>query len=85
MTSRTSTTTVTFRRPFELKGVDRVLPAGDYQVTTDEELIEGVSFPVYRRVSTTIMVPAEQLRGTIEVVSIDPRDLRAARQKDAAA
>jgi hypothetical protein len=85
MTSRTSTTTVIFRRPFELKGVGRMLPAGDYRVATDEELIEGISFPVYRRVSTTIMVPAERSLGTIEVVSIDPRDLRAARKKDAAA
>jgi len=27
------------------------LPAGDYRVVTDEELIEGVSLPVYSRVS----------------------------------
>jgi hypothetical protein len=33
------------------------LPAGDYRVVTDEELIEGVSFPVYRRVSTMIFIP----------------------------
>lgn len=31
----------------------------------DEELIEGMSFPVYRRVSTMIFVPAN--------VIIDPR------------
>jgi hypothetical protein len=85
MTTRTSTNTVTFRHAFELKGVDRELPAGDYVVTTDEELIEGISFPVYRRVSTTIMVPGERSRSTIELISIDPRDLRAARRKDAAA
>jgi len=28
--------------PFLLKGVDRELPAGDYRVVTDEELIEGL-------------------------------------------
>jgi hypothetical protein len=84
MMSRTSTTTVTFRHPFEIKGVDRVLPAGDYSVTTDEELIEGISFPVYRRISTTIMVPGERSRSTVEMVSVDPRDLKAARKKDAA-
>lgn len=50
MTTRTNTKTVTFAHPFLLKGIDRILPAGDYRVVTDEELIEGVSFPVYRRV-----------------------------------
>ena len=51
MTTRTTTKTVTFAHPFLLKGIDRILPAGDYRVVTDEELIEGVSLPVYRRVS----------------------------------
>ena len=39
MSIRTSAKTVVFSRPFSLKGVDRVLPAGDYRVLTDEELI----------------------------------------------
>lgn len=43
MTIRTTDKTITFRRPFCLKGVDRVLPPGDYRVVTDEELIEGLS------------------------------------------
>jgi len=46
-----------FSKPFLLKGVDRTLPAGDYRVATDEELIDGTSFPIYRRVSTMIFVP----------------------------
>jgi hypothetical protein len=85
MNSRTSTITVTFKRPFKLKGVDRELPPGDYPVTTDEELIEGLSFPVYRRMSTTIMVPVDQSPLSIEMVQIDPGDLQAARERDAAA
>jgi hypothetical protein len=48
MTIRTSSKTVTFAHPFLLKGVDRILAAGDYRVVTDEELIEGLSFPAYR-------------------------------------
>jgi hypothetical protein len=47
MTIRTTSKTVTFSRPFFLKGVDRLLPPGDYRVVTDEELIEGLSFPAY--------------------------------------
>jgi hypothetical protein len=52
MTMRTTSKTVTFHRPFWLKGVDRLLPPADYRVVTDEELIEGLSFPAYHRVST---------------------------------
>jgi hypothetical protein len=58
MLTRTHEQTWTFDRPFRLKDVDRELPAGSYRVTTDEELIEGLSFPVYRRVATMIFVPA---------------------------
>ena len=59
MTTRTSNKTVNFARPFLLKGVDRILAPGEYRVVTDEELIEELSFPVYRRVGTMILVPAE--------------------------
>jgi hypothetical protein len=58
MIARTLSKTVVFSKPFLLKGVDRLLPAGDYRVVTDEELIEALSFPVYRRVSTVVFVPA---------------------------
>jgi hypothetical protein len=51
---------------------------------TDEELIEGLSFPVYRRVSTMILVPAAQ-PSSVEMVTIDPADLEAAQDRDAAA
>jgi hypothetical protein len=54
MTPRSHSKSVVFNYPFELKGVDRILPAGDYRVVTDEELIEELSFPVYRRISTMI-------------------------------
>ncbi len=47
MIARTLSKTVVFSKPFLLKGVDRILPAGDYRVVTDEELIEGLSFPAY--------------------------------------
>ena len=59
MITRSLSKTVAFRKPFHLKGIDRVLPAGDYRVVTDEELIEGLSFPVYRRVATMMAVPKQ--------------------------
>jgi hypothetical protein len=83
MTIRTSSKTVIFAHPFLLKGVDRILAAGDYQVVTDEELIEELSFPVYRRVATMIFVPAKSgSASTVEMVTIDPQDLQAAQELD---
>ena len=74
---------ITFHRPFCLKGVDRELPPADYRVVTDEELIEGLSFAAYRRISTVIFVPALISSG-IEMVTIDPSDLKNALDQDAA-
>jgi hypothetical protein len=79
---RTSSKSVTFRRPFRLKGVDRMLPAGDYRIVTDEELIEGLSFPAYRRMSTMIFVPAPT-GAAVEMATVDPLDLEAALEQDA--
>jgi hypothetical protein len=52
MTMRTTSKTVTFHRPFCLKGVDHVLPPCRLSGVRDEELIEGLSFSAYHRVST---------------------------------
>ena len=77
MTIRTTRSTITFRRPFYLKGVDRLLPPGDYSVMTDEERIEGLSFTAYHRVSTVIFVPAASGSG----IEMAP-DLEAAQDQD---
>ena len=82
MIARTQRRTVEFRRAFLLKGVDRILPAGKYDIVSDEELIEGLSFPVYRRVSTIIFVPAAAQASAIEMVTVDPRDLQSAQDRD---
>ena len=82
MTMRTTNKSVTFHRPFYLKGVDRWLPPADYRVMTDEELIEGLSFSAYHRVSTVIFVPGPS-GSVVEMVTIDPLDLRAAQDQEA--
>jgi hypothetical protein len=85
MTVRSRGKSVVFSHPFELKGVDRILPAGEYRVVTDEELIEELSFPVYRRISTMIFVPGLGRQGSsLEMVTIDPRDLEAVQSQDSA-
>jgi hypothetical protein len=83
MTARSLDATVVFNKPLLLKGVDRMLPAGDYRVVTDEEQIEGISFPAYRRVSTMIFVPSAYGASSVEMVTIDPLDLRGALDRDA--
>ena len=83
MTIRSRREVVTFRHPFRIRGIERVLPAGAYEVLTDEEAIEGLSFLAFRRIVTTIIVPAEGARGTIEMLSIGSVDLANAQAADA--
>jgi len=83
MTARSLSKSVVFRHPFELKGVDRMLPPGAYRVVTDEETIEELSFPAYRRTATMIFVPADSRHGSaVEMVAIDPKDLQTALERD---
>jgi len=85
MTVRTTTKTVTFRRPFVLGGSDEVQPAGAYCVETDEELLEGISFPVYRRTLTLIHLhPKPGEPGVTRTWKIDPKELEAALERDQA-
>lgn len=85
MTVRTSKRTVTFARSFVLGGFDEVLPAGAYIVETDEELLEGISFPAYRRILTLLHVPARIGNpGLVEVLTINPNELEAALERDRA-
>jgi len=86
ITTRSRRETVTFRHPFRIRGIDRQLPAGAYEVITDEEMIEGLSFASFRRVATMIMVPAAgQRNSAMEMVSIGSIDLSDAQRIDASA
>lgn len=75
--------TVTFQHPFRIRGIERPLPAGSYEVITDEEMIEGLSFPAFRRVATMIMVPAASKNSAMELISIGSVDLSDAQRMDA--
>jgi hypothetical protein len=86
MTMRSRRETVHFRHPFRIKGIDRQLEPGAYEIVTDEEMIEGLSFPCFRRVATMIMVPAAAPhRSSMEMISISSVDLAAAQSTDASA
>jgi len=85
MSTRTKRVTLTFQHPFSLHGVERQLAPGQYEVVTNEELIEELSFPVYRRVATLIFLPAQaHWPSSIEMVNVDPADLAAAHARDQA-
>lgn len=78
MTMRTIFTTITFNRPFRLSGSDLEQPAGNYEIETDEELIEDMSFLGYRRMSTLIHLHRQENRpGITEMMTIDPIELEA--------
>jgi hypothetical protein len=86
MTMRSRRETITFRHPFRIKGIDRLLQAGAYEVITDEEMIEGLSFASFRRVATMIMVPGAAPRASsVEMISISAIDLSDAQRADASA
>lgn len=78
---RTRASTVTIDHPFSITDVDGELPAGQYLVETTEEPIEGLSFVAYRRLWTTITLPALGHDGaprrttSKQIVTVDPKEL----------
>jgi hypothetical protein len=59
--------------------MDEMQPAGTYTIETDEELLEGLSFPAYRRTATSIVLPPQpgsSIRG--QIAPIDPGEVEAA-------
>ena len=84
MTQRSRREIVHFKHPFRIKGIDRLLPAGAYEVVTDEETIEGLSFPSFRRVATMITIAGEPPhQSSLEMYTITPLDLADAQHRDA--
>ena len=76
MTERTTRRLVTFSNPFSLAGIDGVQRAGTYWVETVEVPLDSLSYVAYRRVSTTMELPAvgsASLRR--QLVTIDPVEL----------
>ena len=80
MSIRSTVKSVSFMHPFRLVGIDDEQPAGDYDVTTDEERIEGVNVQGWRRTATTMLVSR---RGITRSFTIDPVELEASLMRDA--
>jgi hypothetical protein len=82
MSNRTHRSSITFNRPFVLKGWKEPHPAGTYALETEEELVEGLSFPAWRRVSTTITHQTANARATTQMLPVEPADLARAQAAD---
>jgi hypothetical protein len=76
---------VTFSRPFSLADLDGIQPAGTYRVQTVDVALDTLSLLAYRRISTTIELPAVGTASSKrQVVTIDPLELEAALKRDTA-
>ena len=84
MTMRSTRSTVTFSNPFTLSGYPGDLPAGDYEVLVEEELLQGLSFEAYRRTATYLTVRGRGSHaGRFELRAISGKDLKEALSRDA--
>lgn len=84
MSTRSTESTVRFSHPFCLSQFDHPQPAGSYQLVTDEERLEGLSFAAFQRVRTLLYLPANGRPGRArQVVEIDPAELAVAVVADA--
>lgn len=83
MTIRSVNSIVVFNQAFAIGTQSGKMPAGAYNVTFDEELIEGLSFAAYRRTSTILEVPAIGTASAVkQYLHVATEDLDAALQRD---
>ena len=83
MNRRSTRSTVTFSNPFTLPGYPGDLPAGDYEVLVEEELLQGLSFEAYRRTATYLTVRGRGGHaGRTELRAISDSDLKEALSRD---
>jgi hypothetical protein len=74
---------LTFARPFRVKGVSRMLPAGDYELVPDQELTAEFYLPAYRPVVALIHMPSQAHRCSSFVkASVDLADILASHRQD---
>jgi hypothetical protein len=85
MSVRSSSLRVTFLHPFSLADFPDELPAADYEVLIQEEILRGQGFETYQRTATYMTVPGRGDRaGWMELHTISERDLKEALSRDAA-
>jgi hypothetical protein len=82
---RSTRSIVRFSHAFTLSGYLDELPAGEYEVVVEEELLQGLSFEAYRRTATYLFVRGKGGRaGRTEMRQITQGDLEMALSRDQA-
>jgi hypothetical protein len=82
MNTRSTRSTVKIFHPFTLRGQSEVLPAGDYDILVEEELLQDMNFLAYRKTATFLIVAR---KGKTEMREISGKDLEAVLKRDRAA
>ncbi|MEP6567116.1 MAG: hypothetical protein ABJB10_18440 [Mesorhizobium sp.] len=83
MSGRTTHSIAHFTAPFVLGGLEGKMPAGDYDIDHDEELMDGMSWLAWRRVATFIHLPARTVKSpTSQLIAIDHAELETALRQD---
>ena len=80
MTTRTTSKTVIFAQPFVVNEADGEQLPGIYTVETDEQCLDFVSFPAFRRVST--VMHGHAIDGITRYINVEPNALTAALARD---
>ena len=76
MNPRKSTKLVTFQTSFQFQAMEERWPAGDYEVTVEQEQIGDFMFEAFRRTSTTIYLPPRAGDfGVGQVIPVEPSEL----------
>tara|TARA_R110002124_G_C8973128_1_gene515519 strand:+ start:10554 stop:10838 length:285 start_codon:yes stop_codon:yes gene_type:complete len=73
---------VTFLHPFVVAGYTDELPAGDYEVLADDEVMQSDSFVAHRRIARFLLINLHA--GKSELRAVDHRDLELALAQDQA-
>ena len=83
MTIRTTRSTMVFKQPFKIQHFDHALPAGSYEVVTEEEQLHGISFLAYRHLQTYFYRQSSaNQKGIQQSYDVDPEDLAVAFARD---
>jgi hypothetical protein len=76
MSLRKTTKLVTFRAPFQLRAMEEMSPAGEYEITTAQEHIGEFMFEAFGRTTTTIYLPPDVGNFRMgQVIPVDPTEL----------
>lgn len=79
MDLRSTIATVTFSSSFCLAGHEAPFPAGTYEVLSEDERLEGLSFEAFRRIATFLRITGTGLSaGRTELLPVSQQDLDAA-------